>query len=356
MADGRPGEPTYAGAGVDVAEGQRTVSAIRASVESTRDGHVLSALGGFGALYALEGYRNPVLVSGADGVGTKVELARLAGRLEGIGIDCVAMCVNDILCHLARPLFFLDYIAVDKLRAENVAQIVSGVAEGCRRAGCSLVGGETAEMPGVYQPDRFDLAGFCVGVVEREKLIVPERIERGMRVLGLGSSGLHSNGFSLVRRILGAEDRVDHLQDGSSDGPANALTMLLEPTRIYVASVLALAARVPVYGAAHITGGGWYENLPRMLPPGLTLALSRDALPLPPVYRLLSDAGIGRDEMYRTFNMGLGMAIVVREEDSAQALRVLSDAGEVCAEIGTVIEDAGASNGASDGDGGIRFD
>lgn len=327
--------PDYLNAGVDVAEGQQAVSRIRSLAATTHDRQVLSGVGGFGGLYDLAGFEDPVLVSGADGVGTKVEIARLAGRLSTIGIDCVAMCVNDVLCHGARPLFFLDYLAVDRLDAGEAAVVVRGVAEGCRLAGCSLLGGETAEMPGVYKTGRFDLAGFVVAAVERERIIDGSAVRPGMAVVGIASSGLHSNGYSLVRSMLEIIDGVGHLDDEYVGG-RKLVEVLLEPTRIYARALGKLFEAVDVRGAAHITGGGWYENLPRMLPEGLGLDVSPAAIPLPGIYAEIERRGVDREEMYHTFNMGLGMAVIVDDTDVDHALQVLNECGETAARIGTV--------------------
>ena len=318
----------YKAAGVDVEEGYRAVASMRAAVESTHTAGVLAGLGSFGAMFSPPIMRNPVLVSGTDGVGTKIEVARESGAYDTIGIDCVAMCVNDVLCHGAKPLFFLDYVAVGKLEAARVAAIVSGVAAGCRDAECALIGGETAEMPGVYSGDKFDLAGFCVGAVERDELIDGSRVEPGMAVIGLASSGLHSNGFSLVRALI--PDLTVPFE-----GAPIART-LLEPTRIYVRPVLHLTGQVQVAGIAHVTGGGWYENLPRMLPKGCALELEIAAVRRAPIFDYLAAQGVARDEMYRTFNMGLGMALIVREADAARTLGLLNAEGLEAWRIGRV--------------------
>jgi phosphoribosylformylglycinamidine cyclo-ligase len=327
----------YKSAGVDVEAGQAAVGGIRTVVEETHGREVLTPLGGFAGLYALEGYRELVLVSGADGVGTKVELARIAGRLETIGIDCVAMCVNDVLCHGARPLFFLDYLAVDRLVPDHVVQIVSGVAQGCRIAGCALIGGETAEMPGVYAPGRFDVAGFCVGAVERNRLVDPARVQPGMIVLGLASAGVHSNGFSLIRAIF---PELTGSNAASRDDTTDRDTwydQFLKPTRIYVPAVQAILERVSVYGMAHITGGGWMENLPRMVAPGCAVEMDTGALPVPPVFGAIQERGVERREMYRTFNMGLGFALVVMPDDVDAAIVAAERAGETAAVVGRVV-------------------
>lgn len=325
--------------------GRSAVERMRDAVESTHNPSVLNRLGGFAGLYALGDFQEPVLVAGSDGVGTKVEIARAADRLDTIGIDCVAMCVNDVLCHGARPLFFLDYVAVDTLVPGDVAQIVSGVAEGCRRAECALIGGETAEMPGVYASGRFDVAGFCVGAVERNRIVDPRAVEPGMVVVGLASSGVHSNGFSLVRALF------PELGDGTATGAAAAsqdsdpgralFDLFLEPTRIYVTPVLEIQKAVAVYGMAHVTGGGWYENLPRIVGADCGLAVDTQALPVPPVFQMIRERGVEQDEMYRTFNMGLGFALAVREQDAGTAIQIATDRGVAAAIVGEVTAGAG---------------
>ncbi len=319
----------YKDAGVDINAGYRAVELMRASVARTRTPGVVSGLGGFGGLYMpdLTGYEQPVLVSGTDGVGTKLKLAFRMDKHDTVGIDCVAMCVNDVICCGARPLFFLDYIAVGKNVPERVAAVVSGVAEGCVQAGCALIGGETAEMPGFYPEDEYDLAGFAVGMVDAPKIIDKERVQPGDVLVGLLSSGLHSNGFSLARKVLdtgNADLRAPVAAlDGVSLGEA-----LLTPTRIYVKPMLALFEAVEVKGVAHITGGGFYENLPRCLPDGIQAAVNRASLPDPAIFRLIAErGGIPRDEMYATFNMGVGMVAVVAPEEADKAVRVLGDMG-----------------------------
>ncbi|MBC7326203.1 MAG: phosphoribosylformylglycinamidine cyclo-ligase [Moorella sp. (in: Bacteria)] len=330
---------TYAAAGVDIAAGNRAVELIREHVRRTLRPGVLGDLGGFGGLFALEPgrYREPVLVAGTDGVGTKLKLAFLMDRHDTIGIDAVAMCVNDILVQGAEPLFFLDYLAVGKMVPEKVAQIVAGVAAGCRQAGCALIGGETAEMPGFYPEDEYDLAGFAVGVVEREDLLDGSRIRPGQVVLGLASSGLHANGFSLARRVLLAEAgyKPDKqlLQSGRTLGEE-----LLTPTRIYVTSLLPLLKEGLIKGLAHITGGGLVENPPRVLPEGCSLRLDRRSWQVPPIFRLIQEKGkVPEPEMYRTFNMGLGMLAVVAASEAGRVKERLEAAGEKVFIVGEVI-------------------
>ncbi len=329
-------EIDYRDAGVDREEGYRTVSLIRESCERTRrpgDG-VLAGVGSFGSLYALSGYTEPVLVSGTDGVGTKLELAQFLDRLEGIGIDCVAMCVNDILCHGARPLFFLDYLAAGKLKAEKMARLVEGVSRGCIQAGCALVGGETAEMPGIYRPEDFDIAGFAVGVVERDKIIDGSRVRAGDLLIGLESSGPHSNGFSLIRKATEGE-RADRF--GRKIGGRELGDLLLEPTRIYVEALRPLIEAGLVRGMAHITGGGLFENIPRALPEGLCAHVEKSLLRIPPIFDYLASLGIAEEEMFRTFNMGTGMVLCVSPGDERALIDRLAASGTAAGRIGTVI-------------------
>ncbi len=293
----------YAGAGVDVEAGYKAVRLMKAHVESTFTKGVLGGFGGFGGMFEpdFSGLSRPVLVSGTDGVGTKLKLAIMAGKHDTIGIDCVAMCVNDVVCSGAMPLFFLDYIACGKNVPERIASIVSGIAEGCRQAGAALIGGETAEHPGCMPEDEYDLAGFCVGIVDYDSRIDGSRIRPGDVLVGLPSSGVHSNGFSLVRKLFPKPDE-------------SMLYELLTPTKIYVSAVKELASKVDVKGAAHITGGGWIENIPRMLPEGLCAEMYDNSAREPVIFRRLQRKGdISRDDMYNTFNMGIGMAVCVSE-------------------------------------------
>jgi phosphoribosylformylglycinamidine cyclo-ligase len=329
---------TYRDAGVDIDAGERAVELMRSEVEGTRRPEVLGGIGGFGGFFALEvgRYRQPVLVAGADGVGTKLRLAIELGRHRSVGIDVVAMCVNDILVHGAEPLFFLDYLAMGRLVPEKAAEIVAGVAEGCRLAGCALLGGETAEMPGFYPDEDYDLAGFAVGVVERERLIDGSAIRPGDRLLGLASSGLHSNGFSLARKVLlevagySLRDRIPAL--GCELGEE-----LLRPTRIYVRSVLPLALEGRIRGMAHITGGGLLDNLARILPPGTKAVLESGSWPVPPIFELIREAGnVAPREMARTFNLGLGLVLVVAPEEAETVRQRLTAAGERCYPVGRI--------------------
>jgi phosphoribosylformylglycinamidine cyclo-ligase len=335
----------YRAAGVDTAEGARAVERIRAHVRSTYRPEVIGDIGGFGGLFSaarLKDMDDPVLVSGADGVGTKIRVAQLVDRHDTVGIDLVAMCANDVLVCGAEPLFFLDYIAVGRLDAGRVERIVAGIAEGCVQAGCALIGGEMAEHPGTMEADDYDLAGFCVGVVERSRMVTGEGITPGDVILGLASSGLHSNGFSLVRRVL-VEGREDELALARVDlGGASLGEALLTPTRIYVRSVLATLAEVPVKGMAHITGGGITENLDRVLPDTCDACVVRGAWRVPPIFGVVQQAArIGEDEMYRTFNMGIGFALVVDPRHAPAAAARLREAGETVIEIGEIREGSG---------------
>ncbi len=334
---------SYAAAGVDIEAGYKGVQLMKQHVERTRIPGVVSGIGGFGGLFApdVSGMAEPILVSGTDGVGTKIRIAQLLDRHDTIGIDCVAMCVNDIVCCGARPLFFLDYIAIGKNEPEKVASIVSGVAEGCVRSGCALIGGETAEHPGVMSPDDYDLAGFAVGLVDKSKMIDNTRMKAGDVILALPSSGLHSNGFSLVRKVFDIEHAdlskpLDEL-DGKSLGEE-----LLTPTRLYVKPVLAAIQAARVYGVSHITGGGFYENIPRCLPQGLGARIDKSSLQIPPIFRLLQEkGGIPERDMFNTFNMGTGMVLVVDKEDVVKAVSALDGAGEPPRVIGTVVSGGG---------------
>ncbi len=335
---------TYKDAGVDIDAGNELVRRIGPVVESTRRPEVLAGLGGFGGLFALdlERYPRPVLVAGTDGVGTKLKLAGQLGRHDSIGIDLVAMCMNDVIVQGAEPLFFLDYFACGVLDVEQAAAVVAGIAEGCRRAGCALIGGETAEMPGMYPAGDYDLAGFGVGVVNREDLIDGSRIGVGDVVLGLASSGPHSNGYSLIRRVLDASGA----DPGETVGDRRLGDALLEPTRIYVKALLALIAEIPVHGLVHVTGGGLPENLPRVLPPGTAARIRRDAWPTPAVFRwLATQGGIEDAELLRTFNCGVGMCAIVPPAVAERALASLHEHGEEAWVIGEIVA----------GDGGVHI-
>lgn len=330
---------SYKAAGVDVTAGYKGVQLMKKAVQSTYTNAVVSDIGGFGGLYApqIKGMEEPILVSGTDGVGTKLKLAFLMDKHDTIGEDCVAMCVNDVICTGASPMFFLDYMALGKNIPEKVATIVTGVAEGCKKANCSLVGGETAEMPGFYPEDEYDLAGFCVGVVDKKKIIDSKTIEVGDKVIGLASSGVHSNGFSLVRKVfdVNEENLKEYVEElGKTVGEA-----LLEPTRIYVKPILKLIEEVKVKGISHITGGGFYENLPRMLRDGVSLKIDKNSYEVPALFKLIQSRGnIPERDMYNTFNMGIGMAVIVPENEVEKAINLLKEAGEEAYLIGEVIE------------------
>jgi phosphoribosylformylglycinamidine cyclo-ligase len=352
MSGHERGPLTYRDAGVDVDAGDEVVSRIGPLVRSTYRPEVLGDLGGFGALFRLDPgrYREPILVSSTDGVGTKLKIAFLLDKHDTVGIDLVAMCVNDVVVQGAEPLFLLDYFACGRLEPRRVAEVVGGIAAGCREAGCALIGGETAEMPGFYADGEYDLAGFAVGVVERDRLLPSADVHPGDRLVGLPSSGLHSNGFSLARRIvfdrlrLSVTDRVEALGRSTTIGEA-----LLEPTRIYVRPLLAcLAAGLPVLAAAHITGGGLVENVPRILPAGTRAVFERGAWERPAVFRFLQEAGeVPEAEMLRTFNCGLGMVLVVRPDGVEAVCRALSAHGERPLVVGTVERAAGSGAGGA---------
>ncbi|HXA27755.1 MAG TPA: phosphoribosylformylglycinamidine cyclo-ligase [Candidatus Angelobacter sp.] len=333
------GDLRYADAGVDIDEGNRAVALIKKAVSSTHTRSVLGGIGAFSGLFAFDTarYRQPVLVSSADGVGTKIKVAIATDRHRGIGMDLVNHCVNDILCCGAEPLFFLDYFATGKLRPEQMAEVVDGMAEACRAAQCALVGGETAEMPGLYALGDYDLAGFIVGAVEREQIIDGTRVRIGDVVLGLPSNGLHTNGYSLVRHIVTEQELNYDAVLAGTDAPLADL--LLEPHRSYLPAVRALRESVDVRALAHITGGGLKENTPRVLPEGLGVEITRGTWPVLPIFAALQAAGgISPDEMWRTFNMGIGMVVVVPAEDAS---RVESVAGMPVHRIGRVVEQTG---------------
>lgn len=328
---------SYKDAGVDVTAGYQAVELMRAHVARTVVPGVMEGLGGFGGLFDLGelNLRHPILVSGTDGVGTKLKLAFLLDKHDTVGIDCVAMCVNDVICVGAKPLFFLDYIATGKNQPDKIAAIVSGVAEGCVQAGAALVGGETAEMPGFYPVEEYDLAGFCVGAVEKDTMLNKANVREGDVLIGLASSGVHSNGFSLVRKIFGI-DRA-RLETYVAELSSTLGETLLTPTKIYVKSLLALLAATPVHGVSHITGGGFYENVPRMLPDGLQAVIRKGSFPVPPIFPLIAQTGnIPERDMFNTFNMGLGMIAAVPAERADEALRTLKDVGESAYLVGEV--------------------
>ena len=330
---------SYAAAGVDITAGYRAVELMKAHIARTVTSGVCSDVGGFGGLFELDvkGMEQPVLVSGTDGVGTKLKLAFLQDRHDTVAIDCVAMCVNDVICCGAKPLFFLDYIACGKNVPEKIAAIVSGVAEGCVQSGAALIGGETAEMPGFYPADEYDLAGFAVGVVDKKKILRPETMEEGDVIIALPSSGVHSNGFSLVRKVFGIGEKDISSPVAELSGKSVGET-LLTPTRIYVKPVLALLDAVTVRSVSHITGGGFYENIPRSLPNGLSAKIDRSALKVLPIFDLIAKTGeIPERDMFNTFNMGVGMSIVVKKTDADRALEVLAQNGEDAYLMGEIV-------------------
>lgn len=330
---------SYKAAGVDVTAGYRSVELMKEHVAKTFTKGVLSGIGGFGGLFEIdtEGIKNPVLVSGTDGVGTKLKVAMLLDKHDTIGIDCVAMCVNDIICCGAKPQFFLDYIAIGKNYPEKVAEIVAGVAEGCVQSGCALIGGETAEHPGMMPEDEYDLAGFSVGVVDKDKILKPETQKPGDVMIAIKSSGVHSNGFSLVRKVFNInETTVKEYYDelGTTLGEA-----LLTPTRIYVKAILSLLDSVKVKSISHITGGGFYENIPRSLPKGISAKIQRSNVQVLPIFELIAKKGnIPERDMFNTFNMGVGMTVVVNKEDADKAIEVLKTAGEDAYVLGELTE------------------
>ena len=328
----------YKKAGVDIDAGNEAVERMKKHVQKTFRPEVKTGLGGFGSLFALQSYQKPILVSGTDGVGTKLKVAFAADKHDTIGIDLVAMCVNDILVQGAEPLFFLDYIATGKLFPEQIESIVKGISEGCLQANCSLIGGETAEMPGMYSGEEYDVAGFAVGVVEEEQLVDGSKISNGDIVIGLSSSGLHSNGFSLVRELFfkqAAYQVTDYLPElGTTLGEE-----LLKPTRIYVKTILELLKQVSIKGMAHITGGGLLENIPRVLPDGLQAEIKLGSWEIPPIFKGLQKIGnLKKEELYRTFNMGIGYVIIINQQEQELALQLLKELGEQAYVIGRIKE------------------
>lgn len=330
---------SYKEAGVDVTAGYKAVELMKEHVKKTAIPGVVSGIGGFGGLFApdLSGIKNPVLVSGTDGVGTKLVAAMLLDKHDTIGIDCVAMCVNDVVCCGAKPLFFLDYIACGKNIPEKIASIVKGVADGCVESGCALIGGETAEHPGVMPDEEYDLAGFTVGIVDRDKIIDGSRMEPGDVLIGIASSGVHSNGFSLVRKVFGlTKEKLETYYEelGTTLGEA-----LLAPTRLYVKPVLNAIEKADVKAISHITGGGFYENIPRMMKEGCTAKVNRAAVPVLPIFELIAKTGnIPERDMFNTFNMGVGMIMAVSKETADDAIRALTESGETAFVLGEVIE------------------
>ncbi|XZL30060.1 phosphoribosylformylglycinamidine cyclo-ligase [Clostridium perfringens] len=321
---------TYKEAGVNIEEGYRSVKLIKEYAKKTMSEYVLNGLGSFAGMVELpEGYKKPVLVSGTDGVGTKLDIACKKRKFDTVGIDCVAMCVNDILCHGAKPLFFLDYIACGKLEAEVSSDLVKGVAEGCIESQCSLIGGETAEMPGMYKEGDYDIAGFAVGIVDKDKIINGKDIKSGDKLIGIASSGVHSNGYSLIRKVF---KNLDEDFNGKA-----IWEELLTPTKIYVKPVLSLLEKFNIKGMAHVTGGGFYENLPRMLSKeGLSIVINKNSYEIPEIFKKLMELGVKEEEMYNTFNMGIGFVLCVEEDEVEEILKELSKQGEKAFEIGYI--------------------
>ena len=331
---------SYAAAGVDITAGYKAVELMKKHINRTKNEGCLDDVGGFGGCFGLNlaGIREPVLVAGTDGVGTKIKLAMLLDKHDTIGIDCVAMCANDIICCGAKPLFFLDYIACGKNIPEKIADIVGGVAEGCVQSGCALIGGETAEHPGLMPEDDYDLAGYCTGIVDKSKIIDNNTMAAGDVVIALASSGVHSNGFSLVRKVFDVEN-ADITSPVAELGGKSIGETLLTPTRLYVKSVLALIDEVKVKGISHITGGGFYENIPRSIPDGLGAKIDKSAVKVLPIFELIAKTGnISERDMYNTFNMGVGMSIVVSSEDVEKSLEILKANGEDAYIIGEIVK------------------
>ena len=332
---------SYAAAGVDITAGYKAVELMKKHVARTRNEGCLDDAGGFGGCFGLPiaGMEEPVLVSGTDGVGTKLKIAMLLDKHDTIGIDCVAMCVNDVICCGAKPLFFLDYIACGKNVPERIAEIVSGVAEGCVQSGSALIGGETAEHPGMMPVDDYDLAGFSVGIVDKKKIIDNTRMRPGDVVIALASSGVHSNGFSLVRKVFDVENNPNLKEPCEALGGKSILETLLTPTRIYVKSILALLEKVDVKGISHITGGGFYENIPRSIPDGLCAKIKKSDVRVLPIFDLIAKTGnIPQRDMFNTFNMGVGMSVVVPAAQADLALEILTAHGETAYVIGEIVE------------------
>lgn len=330
---------SYKKAGVDVTAGYKAVELMKAHIAKTMTSGVLSGIGGFGGLFEIDmtGIKKPVLVSGTDGVGTKLKIAFLMNKHNTVGIDCVAMCVNDIICCGAKPQFFLDYIAVGKNYPEKIADIVSGVAEGCVQSGCALIGGETAEMPGFYPVDEYDLAGFAVGVVDKDKILKPETQKAGDVLIAIKSSGVHSNGFSLVRNVFTVNEQ--NLKRHFSDLGTTLGDSLLTPTKIYVKAIMNLLEKVNVKAISHITGGGFYENIPRSLPKNLAAKIERNAVQVLPIFDLIARTGnIPERDMFNTFNMGVGMVVCVDKNDADKAVSAINESGEKAYILGELVE------------------
>lgn len=318
----------YKDAGVNIHEGYKTVSLIKEHTKKTFIPGVLNGIGSFAGMFELSGYKNPVIVSGTDGVGTKLDIAFRMKKYDTVGIDCVAMCVNDILCHGAKPIFFLDYLACGKLEAEVAADMVKGVSEGCVQAGCALIGGETAEMPGFYRDGEYDIAGFAVGVVERDKIIDGSKIEDGDVLIGIASSGVHSNGYSLVRKII-PDIEIDF--NGKKIGEE-----LLIPTKIYVKTILKLIEDFDIKGMAHITGGGFYENIPRMFKGDFTAVIDKNSFEIPEIFKYMMAQGVSEEHMFNTFNMGIGYVLCVNKKDAENIMTAIENMGNKAYKIGHV--------------------
>lgn len=334
---------SYAAAGVDITAGYKAVELMKSHIAKTVTPGVMGGVGGFGGLFELDltGIEKPVLVSGTDGVGTKLKLAFLLDKHDTIGIDCVAMCVNDVICVGAKPLFFLDYIACGKNVPERIEQIVAGVCEGCVQSGAALIGGETAEMPGFYPVDEYDLAGYVTGVVDKDRIIDNSKMKAGDLIIALPSSGVHSNGFSLVRKVFNFEkiDMAALTAGNTMLGGKSLGEALLAPTKIYVKPVLALLEEVEVKGISHITGGGFYENIPRSIPDGLGARIRKDSVRVLPIFNMIAEVGaISEHDMFNTFNMGVGMSIVVAPDDAAKAIEILRANGENAYIIGEIVQ------------------
>jgi phosphoribosylformylglycinamidine cyclo-ligase len=334
---------TYKDAGVDTKEGEKAVSLMKEHVKKTFNANVLTGLGSFGSLFKLDltGIKEPVLVAGTDGVGTKLKIAFLMDKHDTVGQDCVAMCVNDVLCQGAKPLFFLDYIATGKVKAEKVAEIVKGVADGCVLGECALVGGETAEMPDFYTDGEYDMAGFAVGVVDRSKVIDGSKIKKGNVLIGIPSSGIHSNGYSLVRKLF--FDKMDlQVNDYVAELGKTLGSALIAPTKIYTKACNAVLSKVTVNGIIHITGGGFFENIPRIIPEGLGVRIDVGSWKVLPIFEYIQKCGnIDRNEMFATFNMGIGMIMIVEEDKAETVVKLLADAGETPSVIGKIVTGEG---------------
>jgi len=336
---------SYKDSGVDVTRGYKAVDLMKKYVKTTYNDNVLGDIGSFGGFYSISGEKmeEPVLVAGTDGVGTKLKYAFLLEKHDTIGIDAVAMCVNDIVCQGAKPLFFLDYYACGRLYPEAESEVVKGIADGCRQAGCALIGGETAEMPGFYPEGEYDLAGFAVGIVDKKKVINGKNIEAGDVLIGIKSSGIHSNGYSLVRKLFGDSDKAE-LEKYDERLGATLAEVLLKPTKIYVRSILELISKVSVKGIAHITGGGFLENIPRIFPEGIGCEIEKDSYEVPPVFQIMQEkAGITDEQIYNTFNMGIGMVVCVSPENAGAAVASLEASGEEVVLLGKTVAGKGVT-------------